>query len=131
MFRRVGRCAWIRWSRCGANSFLRERSEGVGLLLLRGEGRGQELQERDHDAEAVDDFLVEFGRSGKAGRKLLVKDVVLVTQQVGGGMVGGESARNAGELSALEVAELFAQRACGEDAATFFVTFSDALANGQ
>lgn len=49
-------------------TLLPEHGEGAGLVL-RGAGRGQELQERGHDAEAVDDFLVEFRRSDESRRK--------------------------------------------------------------
>src|SRR5690242_6945297 len=46
-------------------------------------------------------------------------------------MVGGEAARNAGELLGFQIAEKFAQVARGEDAAELFVALGDALANGE
>ena len=59
------------------------------------------MHEGEHDAEAVDDLFVEGGRSGEAGREFNVENVILEAEQIGGGMISGESAWDAREPIAL------------------------------
>src|SRR5438876_10416219 len=94
-----------------------EHGEG-GFLPLRDEGRGENFNEGNHNAEAVDDTFVEPGRSGEARRKFLVQNVVFVAEEAGGGMIGREAARDARELLAVQSAKELANRQRGDEPAT-------------